>query len=36
LLRQLIRENRQGILSLPGDVVIRLEGRNVMVRNTGR
>jgi Ca-activated chloride channel family protein len=36
LLRQLISENRQGVLSLPGDIVIRLEGRNILVRNTGR
>lgn len=34
ILQQLVTENRQGVLSLNGDIIIRFEGRNILVRNT--
>ena len=33
LLHKLIAQNRQGVLSLDGDIMIQFEGRNILVRN---
>jgi Ca-activated chloride channel family protein len=33
LLHKLIGQNRQGVLSLDGDIMIQFEGRNILVRN---
>ena len=33
LLSQLVREGRQGLLSLRGDILIQIEGRQVLVQN---
>lgn len=33
MLDQLVSEGRQGLLALPGDILMRYEGRNVLVRN---
>ena len=34
ILHRLIEQNRQGVLSLDGDIMLRFEGRNILVRNT--
>jgi len=34
LLRQLVAQNRQGVLSLDGDIIIYHEGRTILIRNT--
>ncbi len=34
ILQALITQNRQGVLSLDGDIMLRYEGRNILVRNS--
>jgi Ca-activated chloride channel family protein len=34
LLHKLIAQNRQGVLSLDGDIIIQFDGRNILVRNS--
>ena len=33
MLDRLVTEGRQGLLSLPGEILLRYDGRNVLVRN---
>ncbi len=34
VLHRLIEQNRQGVLSLSGDIMLRFDGRNILIRNT--
>ncbi|MCL4198310.1 MAG: VWA domain-containing protein [Phycisphaerales bacterium] len=34
ILHRLIEQNRQGVLSLSGDIMLRFDGRNILIRNT--
>lgn len=34
ILHRLIEQNRQGVLSLDGDIMLRIDGRSILVRNT--
>ena len=34
ILRRLINENRQAMLSLPGEIMLQLDGQSVLIRNT--
>jgi Ca-activated chloride channel family protein len=36
LIDKLVKENRQGVLSLPADTLLRCDGKNVLVRNGGQ
>ena len=33
MLHELVSQNRQGVLSLQGDIMLEFEGQNVLVKN---